>query len=144
MEARAPFLQPDLIHFALSLRERDRLRGRTGKWALKEAARDLLPPEILARRKQGFSPPFSAWLRGPLRDAVRGRLTRARIEAAGVLDADATEALVRAHLEGRVEKSRTVWALLSLQMWAERWSSAAAAPPLVAPETADVVETAIV
>ncbi len=134
MESRAPFLQPDLIHFALSLRERDRLRGRTGKWALKEAARGLLPQEILARRKQGFSPPFSAWLRGPLRDAVRARLTRDRIARAGVLDADAVQALLRAHLEGRVEKSRTVWAILSLQMWAERWGRAVAvAPPLEAP-----------
>jgi asparagine synthase (glutamine-hydrolysing) len=51
MEARAPFLQPDLIHFALSLRERDRLRGRTGKWALKEAARAEAPssPAACAR-----------------------------------------------------------------------------------------------
>jgi asparagine synthase (glutamine-hydrolysing) len=128
MEARAPFLQPDLIHFALALRERDRLRGRVGKWALKQAARDLLPAEILARRKQGFSPPFSAWLRGPLRDTVRDRLSRERIARAGIIDPDAADALVTAHLEGRVERSRTVWTLLSLQMWAERWAVAQRAP----------------
>jgi asparagine synthase (glutamine-hydrolysing) len=122
LESRAPFLQPDLIHFAFSLRERDRLRGRTGKWALKQAARGLLPPEILSRRKQGFSPPFSAWLRGPMRDAVRARLTRERIEQAGVLDPVAVSELLRAHLEGRVERARTLWAVLSLQMWAERWA----------------------
>jgi asparagine synthase (glutamine-hydrolysing) len=129
LESRAPFLQPDLIHFAFSLRERDRLRGRTGKWALKQAAMGLLPPEILARRKQGFSPPFSAWLRGPLRDAVRARLTRTRIEQAGILDPAAVAELVRAHLEGRVEKGRTIWAVLSLQMWAERWARPGVAPP---------------
>jgi asparagine synthase (glutamine-hydrolysing) len=142
LESRAPFLTPDLIHFALGLRERDRLRGKTGKWALKRAARGLLPEAILARRKQGFSPPFSAWLRGPLRDAVRARLTRTRIERAGMLDADAVSALLRAHLEGRAEKGRTLWTVLSLQMWAERWAIAGAMRVPEPVQAAPAVETA--
>lgn len=142
LESRAPFLQPDLIHFALGLEERDRLRGRTGKWALKQAAKGLLPDEILARRKQGFSPPFSAWLRGPLRDAVRARLTHTRIEQAGVLDPAAVAQLLRAHLEGRVEKARTLWAVLSLQMWAERWRTPRFVPARPGRATAKAVETA--
>lgn len=142
LESRAPFLQPDLVHFAFALRESDRLRGRTGKWALKQAARGLLPPEILMRRKQGFSPPFSAWMRGPLRDAVRARLTRERIRQAGVLDADAVSALLHAHLEGRVERARTLWAVLSLQMWAERWARPGAAPRPAAASAAVAAEHA--
>lgn len=129
MEARAPFLQPDLIRFALGLPESLRLRGRTGKWVLKQAARGLLPDETLAQRKKGFSPPFSTWIRGPLKNAVRERLSAQRIYDAGVLDPRATSSLVAAHLEGRVERSRTVWALLSLQMWAEYWSKMSAQTP---------------
>jgi len=143
LESRAPFLQPDLIDFALGLPERDRLRGKTGKWALKQAAKGLLPESILSRRKQGFSPPFSAWLRGPLRDAVRARLTRERIAQAGVLDPGAVSELLRAHLEGRVEKARTVWAVLSLQMWAERRGIPRTPPaPPVRPSRAKVAEGA--
>jgi asparagine synthase (glutamine-hydrolysing) len=125
LEARAPFLQPELIRFAFDLPESLRLRGRTGKWVLKEAARGLLPDEIIAQRKKGFSPPFSAWIRGPLRHAIRERLSAQRVHDAGVLDPRATSSLVAAHLDGRVERSRTIWALLSLQMWAERWGAAA-------------------
>ena len=143
MEARAPFLQPDLIRFALDMPESLRLRGKTGKWVLKEAARGLVPDEILAQRKKGFSPPFSAWIRGPLRNAVRDRLSAQRIHDAGVLDPRATSSLVSAHLDGRVERGRTVWALLSLQMWAERWGAAQALrPPIPLPEPAEEEERA--
>ncbi|MBI1799845.1 MAG: asparagine synthase (glutamine-hydrolyzing) [Candidatus Eisenbacteria bacterium] len=120
VESRAPFLKPSLIEFALALPEAARLKGRTSKWALKRAARDLLPAGLLARRKQGFSPPFSAWARGPLRALVEARLSRERIERAGVLDAEATRRVLLDHIEGRVERGRTLWTLLSMQMWAER------------------------
>jgi asparagine synthase (glutamine-hydrolysing) len=136
VESRAPFLQQSLIEFALALPADARLRGRTSKWALKQAAHGLLPPELLARRKQGFSPPFSAWARGPLRGSIEAHLSRERIERAGVLDPAATRTLLRDHVEGRVERGRTLWTLLSLQMWAERRavSERVALPAFAAPD----------
>lgn len=132
VESRAPFLRHTLIETALTLPDPAKLRGTRGKWALKQAARRLLPPALLARRKQGFSPPFSAWARGPMRGLVVDRLSPARLEAAGVLDAAPVQRLVREHLDGREDRGRTLWALLSLQAWAERWwqgdAATAAAP----------------
>lgn len=121
VESRAPFLKQSLIEFALGLPDDAKLRGTSGKWALKQAARALLPADILARRKQGFSPPFSAWARGPMRAIVLDELSPARIERAGVLDSRAVQRVVREHLDGREDRGRTLWALLSLQCWAERW-----------------------
>jgi len=137
VESRAPFLRPALVAFALALPERAKLRGKTGKWALREAARGILPADLLARRKQGFSPPFSAWARGPLRAVVDDALAPARIARAGVLDPAAVRALVDAHLDNRADRGRTLWALLSLQMWAERWVATTAGPA-----TADARATA--
>lgn len=121
VESRAPFLRHSLVEMALALPESAKLRGAGGKWALKRAAAGLLPPELLARRKQGFSPPFSAWARGPLRGVVIDRLCPARIERAGVLDAASVQRLLREHLDGRQDHGRVLWTLLSLQSWAERW-----------------------
>lgn len=135
VESRAPFLQHDLVRFAFGLPERDRLRGGSGKYALRLAARGLLPPSVLARRKQGFSPPFSAWARGPLRPLVEARLAPDRVRRAGVLDPAAVRAVLGAHLSGRAERGRALWAVLSLQMWAERW---AAPRPAAAASAADV------
>ncbi|MCC6652045.1 MAG: asparagine synthase (glutamine-hydrolyzing) [Candidatus Eisenbacteria bacterium] len=128
VESRAPFLRQSLIEFALALPDDAKLRGTSGKWALKEAARTLLPADLLARRKQGFSPPFSAWARGPMRAIVLDELSPARIERAGVLDSRAVTRVVRDHLDGREDRGRTLWALLSLQCWAERWVAGAPAP----------------
>ncbi|MBI1795702.1 MAG: asparagine synthase (glutamine-hydrolyzing) [Candidatus Eisenbacteria bacterium] len=121
VESRAPFLRPALIEYALALDERDTLRGRQGKWALRRAAAGLLPPEVLARRKQGFSPPFSAWARGPLRGAVAATLAPERIARAGVLDPIAAGRVLDDHLACRTDRGRTLWTLVSLQLWAERW-----------------------
>jgi Asparagine synthase (glutamine-hydrolyzing) len=121
VESRAPFLRHGLIRFALGLPDDARLRGKTGKRALRLAAQGLLPPAILTRRKQGFSPPFSVWARGPLQGLVEARLAPERLRAAGVLDVEATGRVLAEHMDCRAERGRTLWALLSLQMWAERW-----------------------
>jgi len=121
LESRAPFLSRDLVEFALRLPERSKLRGTRGKWILKRAARGLLPNGVLTRRKRGFSPPFSAWVRGPLHDMIEDRLSPERIERAGVLDAKAAGAVLARHVSGQGEHGRLLWTLLSLQMWAETW-----------------------
>ncbi len=133
VESRAPFLRPSLIAHALGLPESLRLRGTSGKWVLKQAARGLVPDAILDRRKQGFSPPFSTWSRGPLRGLVLDALSPARIARAGVLDTDAVQQVVREHLEAREDRGRTLWTLLSLQSWAEHWVAGrtpTSAPPV--------------
>ena len=89
-------------------------------------------PDLLARRKQGFSPPFSAWARGPLREYVSERLSHERVTQAGVLDPEPVERLVTQHLSGAADRSRTLWTLLSLQMWAECWLLGSVPKPLVA------------
>jgi asparagine synthase (glutamine-hydrolysing) len=116
------------------------VRGGVTKWALKQAAHGILPEAIRARRKQGFSPPFSAWARGPLRAQVAEHLSRERIERAGVLDAAATTDLFQRHVSGQVERGRTLWALLSLQMWAEKFVAAPAAAPMT-PAAAEALPT---
>ena len=121
VESRAPFLRPALIEFALGLPDAAKLHGTSGKHALKQAAATLLPAELLARRKQGFSPPFSAWARGPLQSYVREVLSPERLRRGGILDVPATTSLLEDHLSGRKDRGRTLWAVLSLQCWADHW-----------------------
>jgi asparagine synthase (glutamine-hydrolysing) len=127
VESRAPFLQAALVEHALMLPESARLRGTSGKWVLRRIAETMLPREVVFRRKQGFSPPFSAWARGPLRGLVVDLLSPARVRAAGILDPAAVQQLLRAHLDGREDRGRALWTVLSLQCWAEQWSPFAVA-----------------
>ena len=128
VESRAPFLRTALIEFALALPDGAKIRGTSGKWALKQAAAELLPPDVLARRKQGFSPPFSAWSRGALRAFVSETLSPARVKAAGILDPAAVQRVLREHMDAREDRGRTLWTLLSQQGWAEHWVMRAPAP----------------
>jgi asparagine synthase (glutamine-hydrolysing) len=121
LESRAPFLRHSLIEFAMALPPRAKLRGFSGKWVLKRAARGLLPEGIIRRRKQGFSPPFSSWVRGPLRRFILSRLDPQRVSRAGVLDPAGVVRVLSQHLLGQAERGRAIWTLLSLQMWAEAW-----------------------
>jgi len=86
-----------------------------------EVAREMMERGDAIIPKQGFSPPFSAWARGPMRGLVDDALSAARVARGGLLDPRAVGEIVDAHLENRADRGRTLWTLLSLQMWAERW-----------------------
>ncbi len=119
LEARAPFLDPELAAFAHGLPLRYKLRGLTRKWLLKRALRGRLPQAVLRRRKQGFAAPVADWLRGPLRAELLELLAPAALERAGLLRPEPVQRLVREHLAGR-DHRKELWALYVLQRWLAR------------------------
>ncbi|MEZ0230875.1 MAG: asparagine synthase-related protein, partial [Planctomycetota bacterium] len=86
---------------------------------LKALARDLVPPEVVDRPKQGFGVPLARWLRGPLLGLVEETLAPERVKAGGLLRGEAVSALVAANREGRADP-RQIWALVVLETWRER------------------------
>lgn len=121
LECRAPFLDHELATFALSLPLAWRMGSRGGKHILKDWAKDLLPPEVLARRKMGFGVPVGAWLRGELRDLVESCILDEEGVALRIFRPVWLRTLVDDHLSGRVNHEHPLWALLMLSLWARRW-----------------------
>jgi asparagine synthase (glutamine-hydrolysing) len=115
LELRVPFLDHRLVEFATSLPDREKLKGRTTKVALRKAVADWLPPETLAKPKKGFPAPVAAWFRGPMRDTVRESLASQAL--AGLFRTDTMEALVRQHESGHSDHSRPLFALVLLSRW---------------------------
>lgn len=71
LHVRAPFLDHDVVDFARRLPSRWKLRGNSGKWLLKRAARRWLPESLVHRRKQGFALPVGQWFQtGALGDGI--------------------------------------------------------------------------
>ncbi len=64
LETRAPFLDADLVDFALSLPSSWHHGLRHGKRLLQAAFHDRLPDTIWRRRKQGFASPIHRWMSG--------------------------------------------------------------------------------
>jgi asparagine synthase (glutamine-hydrolysing) len=118
LEVRAPFLQPAMAEFALSLPAGLRC-GRTGrpKRLLRELARALYGSAIADKRKQGFSIPIHTWLRGPLKATADELLAPESIRAIDALDAAAVARAWADHLSGRRLLGWEVWGLMVLAAW---------------------------
>jgi len=70
VEGRVPFAAPALQSFSDNLKYDYMVRGKTLKWALREAFRDMLPSEVTNRPKHGFNVPIDHWLKGSWADLV--------------------------------------------------------------------------
>ncbi len=121
IEARAPYLDRDLQAFALALPERAKVRGLSGKWILKRAARAWLPRAVVGRRKRGLSVPVAAWINGGLAPEVDRLLARERLDRQGLLSGDAVSRLLAEHRAGAANHARPLWAAFVLEAWLERW-----------------------
>ena len=67
IESRVPFLDHQFVEFAATVPDRMKLRGGVGKYILKRAVEDILPREIVYRKKMGFPTPLRQWLMEPQR-----------------------------------------------------------------------------
>jgi asparagine synthase (glutamine-hydrolysing) len=117
IESRVPFLDHHLVEFAAGLPPRMKLRGFTTKWILREAVREILPPEILTRKKMGFPVPFGIWMRGPWKDVARDVLLDVRSRQRGIIEPAAVERLISAHAAGATDGGDAIWSLLNLELW---------------------------
>jgi asparagine synthase (glutamine-hydrolysing) len=122
LEARVPFLDPVVAELALGLRTKQKVRGFSKKRLLRRAVEPLVPREILRGRKQGFSIPVAAWLRGDLAPFARDVLSAETIERQGYLNAGSVNRLLEDHISGKEDLSRQIWGLLSFTLWFDRYA----------------------
>jgi asparagine synthase (glutamine-hydrolysing) len=120
LEARVPFLDPVVAELALALPTRLKVRGLAKKRLLRRAARPLLPASIAFGRKQGFSIPAAAWLRGELAGFAREVLSPQAVRDQGWFRPQAVTRLIDDHVAGREDYSRQLWGLLAFALWFER------------------------
>jgi asparagine synthase (glutamine-hydrolysing) len=115
LEARVPFLDPQLVEYSLRLPAELKMKGFTRKVVLRRAMRDRLPPSVLKRRKSGFNAPVSDWLRGSLRPMVEDLLS-VPSSIVDVTHPDVQRAW-RDHVSESVDYGFRLWALLILLLW---------------------------
>jgi len=122
LELRVPFLDPKVAEFAFSLPTSLKVRGFAKKRLLRQALAPLLPRDIVHGRKQGFSIPIAAWLRGPLEPFAREVLAPSAVARQGLLDPAAVTPLLDRHCAGREDLSRQIWGLMALTLWFDRYA----------------------
>jgi asparagine synthase (glutamine-hydrolysing) len=117
LEARVPLLDHVFVERVAAIPSRLKLRGATRKYIFKRAVAPLLPAQILAKRKEGFSIPMKSWLRQELRPLMRDLLSPAEVKRQGYFDGAEIERLMIEHDAGRENHSHRLWALMVFQLW---------------------------
>jgi asparagine synthase (glutamine-hydrolysing) len=117
LECRVPLLDHELVELAARMPESVKIRGGELKHAMKAAVADLLPKDILDRKKRGFGAPIGAWLKGELAPVTRELLSARRVAARGLFDPTQVSALIAAHEANRVDGTDRLLALLNLEVW---------------------------
>ena len=142
LETRVPFLDNDLVDFAMrcpvglklnNLRDVIRinenepgdkqgkyfLKTADGKQILRDMMRHFVPQDIADGVKQGFSAPDASWFKGESIDYVRKQLMSDTPRIYRFLDRETTHTLVNEHLNGEQNRRLFIWSLLNVEHWLE-------------------------
>jgi asparagine synthase (glutamine-hydrolysing) len=120
VEARVPFLDHELVQFAIALPERYKVRDGVGKHLLKTAVDGLVPSDLVWRKKQGFGAPVSEWFREELGDRVQREIRESALAERGLIDYDHVDELWAGHRAGQ-EWSFQLWNLYNVSAWYDHW-----------------------
>lgn len=144
LETRVPFLDNDLVDFAMKIPARMKLgnlgevvllnenepgpktsryfqKTSDGKLILRKVMERHVPTAITAREKQGFSAPDASWFKGESIEYVRRKLYSGHPRIYEFLDAKTMQSLVNDHLDGRENRRLLIWSLLNLELWCEKF-----------------------
>ena len=143
LETRVPFLDNDLVDFAMRVPVRLKLRDlaevarinenepgkaqkyymrtRDGKLVLRRAMSRIIPSDVTDAVKQGFSAPDASWFRGESIDYVRRILFDPRARLYDYMDREAVHGLIDEHLSGQQNRRLFVWSLLNFEWWLRKY-----------------------
>ena len=117
IESRVPFLDHVLVEFTASIPAKYSTKGMAGKCILKSAVADLLPPEIVHRKKMGFPTPWGHWLAGRQLEELQRLLLEPRTLERGLFRGEIVKRLFAEHRAGARDHGNRIWRLLNLELW---------------------------
>ncbi len=125
LEVRSPLLDRDVVDFVCRLPMEYKLNGLKTKYILKKVAEELLPRNVVYRKKKGFGVPLAKWLTGELREFMLDYLSQERIERQGIFHYPCVSQLIDEQLTMKKDNRELLWTLLVFQTWYERYIESA-------------------
>ena len=117
LEVRVPFLDTDVVEYALGLPMEYKMTARKRKRVLKKAFADLLPEPILTREKQGFDMPVGEWFKNELADEFRTTIASLNTE---LVDTDSVLSVYHDHMDNQAEHGKFLWTTYVFATWLRR------------------------
>jgi asparagine synthase (glutamine-hydrolysing) len=119
LEVRVPLLARNLVELAHRVDPSAAFAGGQGKAVLRAALARRVPADSIPRPKKGFTVPMGRWLRTDLEPIIRDRLLGGDTVLGDALDRPALARWYEAHRRGELDRTRGLWNLLALQLWAD-------------------------
>jgi asparagine synthase (glutamine-hydrolysing) len=121
LESRSPFLDPRFAEFMARVPTSMKIKGRRLRHLERRLGERYLPPEVLARKKQGFASPLMYILEGEVRALAPRLLENSELVRAGYLQGARVKQLLDEHLARRYDHGNRIWLLLSAEVWYRRY-----------------------
>ena len=122
LEVRTPFLDHNMVEWVNAQDVKQKFSGSATKIMLREAAKGIVPDEIINRGKSGFEIPVESWLRGPLEDYL--------FQGIGVIEERLSWVNIKKLREARLQFSAgdsqfasMMWSTMILGQWLARHSA---------------------
>jgi asparagine synthase (glutamine-hydrolysing) len=121
LEVRVPFLDYRLVELSQAMPYRYKLRRSTSKAILREAFRDLIPPENLGQPKKGFCPPLALWMRHTLDRYFDAHMTPGYVHDQGIFSWEAIQRLRAEHQAGGRDNSMELFGIIVFDVWYRKY-----------------------
>ena len=136
LESRVPFLDNDLVDFALRIPIQYKLgntrqvyqalqlkqdiahlliKNKDGKLIFRDAMKNYLPPSIINKTKQGFSAPDASWFKGESIQYIKDLLGNKKAKIYNHLDYNFVNEKLNQHFSGQQNLRLIIWSLISLE-----------------------------
>jgi asparagine synthase (glutamine-hydrolysing) len=121
LESRAPFLNHNVVEFALNLNINELISNGYGKIPLRKILSKYVPDSIINRPKMGFGVPLNDWLNGPLKNDLFKKIDLIEIEIPEIcFELDLRNQVGILLKNGH--SLHKVWLVYSLGLWFDKWN----------------------
>lgn len=121
MNLTMPFMNKELVNYVVTLPQEYKIKDGITKVILRQVGKNLLPEEIVKRRKEPFTLPVNEWILTELKEFVTDILSEDMVRKYGLLNADCVQYALRefySYPESKAYYAGMLWTMAMLQKWA--------------------------
>jgi asparagine synthase (glutamine-hydrolysing) len=121
LEVRCPFLDYNLVEFAINLPVELKIKNKTQKYILKKALETYVPKELIYRTKWGFAAPTEEWLKKSHQYLIDQYLNKQYVSNQGIFNPTEVQKMVDEFRAGNYYHSKRIWAMVIFQLWHQQF-----------------------
>jgi len=121
LEVRVPLLDHKFMEFAAKIPAELKLKNLVTKYIFKKSLENILPREILYRKKQGFEIPVSSWIRSDLKNIFQETIFSKNSLLSSIVKKVYLEKIWNQHQTGIKDYGNNLWLFFILETWHKKY-----------------------